>query len=127
MFAGIEAMTTATLSLALDAASLRQQAIASNIANADVIDYTPQEVAFETQLAQARDGLRRNGSVDAFSLADVQLKMTPMANPSHQQVRSPLDAEVAKLAQNTLHYQALIKGLNKHFALISSAISEGKK
>ena len=127
MFAGIEAMTTATLSLALDAASLRQQAIASNIANADVIDYQPQEVRFETQLSQARESLRRNGSVDAFSLTDVQLTMTPMANNSLQKSRSPLDAEVAKLAQNTLHYQALIKGLNKHFALLSSAISEGKK
>jgi flagellar basal-body rod protein FlgB len=127
MFAGIEALTTASLSLALDAATLRQQAIASNIANADVAGYQALEVAFESQLTQARESLQRQGSVDAFSLADVQLKMTPMASTSNVPASIKLDAEVAKLAQNTLHYQALIKGLNRHFSLLSSAISEGKK
>ena len=46
---GIEAVTRSALALALDAASLRQQAIATNIANANVIDYVPQRVSFEAQ------------------------------------------------------------------------------
>ena len=51
---GIEAVTRSALALALDAAAMRQQAIATNIANANVIDYVPQRVNFEAQLADAR-------------------------------------------------------------------------
>jgi flagellar basal-body rod protein FlgB len=38
-----------------------------------------------------------------------------------------LDGEVAALAQNTVQYQALIKGLNKHFSILASAASDGKR
>ena len=38
---GIEAVTRSALALALDAASLRQQAIATNIANANAVGYVP--------------------------------------------------------------------------------------
>jgi flagellar basal-body rod protein FlgB len=35
--------------------------------------------------------------------------------------------EMAALSENTLHHQALLKALNKHFALIGNAINEGKR
>ena len=64
---GIEAVTRSALALALDAASLRQQAIATNIANANAIGYVPQRVSFEEQLVDARRGMAQNGRTDAFA------------------------------------------------------------
>jgi flagellar basal-body rod protein FlgB len=38
-----------------------------------------------------------------------------------------LDQEMAALSENTLHHQALLKALNKHFSLLGAAIAEGKR
>ena len=49
---GIEAVTRSALAMALDAASLRQQVIASNIANANAVAYLPLRVIFEFQFVE---------------------------------------------------------------------------
>jgi flagellar basal-body rod protein FlgB len=125
---GIEAITTAALGLALDAASLRQQAIAANIANAQSVDYTPVAVSFESQLEDARASLRTHGRLDAASLAGVQPRIDSV--PPDAMGLPPkvmLDAEVAEMARNSVHYQALVKGLSKHYALLAAAVTEGKR
>ena len=38
-----------------------------------------------------------------------------------------LDMEMVKLSQNTLQYQALLKGLTHRGSLITTAINEGRK
>ncbi|MNT63554.1 Flagellar basal body rod protein FlgB [compost metagenome] len=38
-----------------------------------------------------------------------------------------IDQEVAGLARNALHYQALIKSLNGQVALIDSALTDGRR
>jgi flagellar basal-body rod protein FlgB len=38
-----------------------------------------------------------------------------------------LDMEVARMAQNAVHYQALLKGIEKQYAILSTAIADGKK
>jgi flagellar basal-body rod protein FlgB len=38
-----------------------------------------------------------------------------------------LDLQVARMAQNGVHYQALVAGLTKHFAILSTAVSDGRK
>ena len=45
----ISEITAAMLLKALDAASLRHQAISSNLANANSVDYRPQRVNFEEE------------------------------------------------------------------------------
>lgn len=129
MTEGMEAITSASLSLALDAASLRQQAIATNIANAGSAGYLRQGVTFEGSLQQLRDSLRDGagpGSA-ALALAGLAPRLTPAlaADGSPQTVQ--LDVEMADLAHNTVHYQALLKALSRHYAVLSSAISDGKK
>ena len=127
MITGLEATTTATLGLALDAASLRQQAIAANIANHGTDGYVAQELDFESQLEDARRGLHSQGSVDAFALAGVRLQLQPMLDAHGQPARVHLDHQVADLAQNAVQYQLLTRGLNRHFAILSSAVSDGKR
>ncbi|SEK93184.1 flagellar basal-body rod protein FlgB [Roseateles sp. YR242] len=122
MTQGIEAVTTASLSLALDAATLRQQVIAANIANANSIGYVPQRASFE---AQIEDGLR--GDARSASAPVLQVRIEPEIAPNGGPAVVHVDTEVAAMAENNLHYQALVRGLNRHLSILSSAVSEGKR
>ncbi len=125
MTEGLEAITTAALSIALDAAALRHQAIAANIANAGTEGYVPVKVSFEEQLEEARQALQSRGRLDASSLAGVQPALEPVSLGVAPKIM--LDAEVADMSANTVHYQALVKGLSRHYAILSAAVSDGKK
>lgn len=127
MTQGIEAVTTAALALALDAASMRHQAIATNIANANTPGYAPLTVSFENQLEDARRALNTGGRLDATSLAGVQPGMEHAKGPGGLPAKLMLDVEAANLAQNSVHFQALLKGLNRHYQVLSAATSDGKK
>ncbi|WP_240324582.1 flagellar basal body rod protein FlgB [Trinickia diaoshuihuensis] len=122
---GMEAITSAALGLALDAASLRQQVIAANIANAQTDGYVPLDVDFDRQLADARRTWANSGSVDAASLRDVAPRLVRAAAPDA--AHAGLDMQVAALAQNGVHFQTLLKALSKHYALLEEAVSDGKK
>jgi flagellar basal-body rod protein FlgB len=124
---GIESITTASLALALDAATLRHQGIAQNIANANTEGYVPVALSFENKLEQARRSLREHGRVDPFALSAVRPQLQPVVGADGQGARVQLDTEMARMAQNAVHFQALTKGLSRHFAILSSAVSDGKK
>lgn len=118
MSQGLEAVTTASLSLALDAATLRQQVIATNIANASSAGYVPMRASFA---AQVEDGLR-GGALPAL-----QVRIDPERSINGGPAVVHIDTEVAALAENNLHYQALVRGLNRHLSILASAVSEGKR
>jgi flagellar basal-body rod protein FlgB len=126
MTEGLESITTAALGLALDAASLRQQAIAANIANHQAMGYVPQKLNFEAQMDEARRLLEGNGRLDSFALAGVRPRLEPMLDAQGQPARVQLDEQVADMAQNAVHYQVLARGLSRHFAILFSAMSDGK-
>ncbi len=123
MTQGIEGITTSVLSLALDAAVLRQQAIASNIANANTAGYVRQTVSFDRQLAALGAGRRDPAQLAQF--AHTRLRIEPAGPNATAPVQ--LDMEVAQMAQNAAHYQALLKGIERQYAILSTAISDGKK
>jgi flagellar basal-body rod protein FlgB len=125
MTQGIEAITTAALSLALDAASLRHQAIAANIANHATEGYVPLKLDFESQLANARRGV--GGGLDELALANVKLQLQPALDENGVPARVQLDTEVADMARNAVQFQALARGLNRHLGILAMAASEGKK
>ncbi|MHA6882781.1 flagellar basal body rod protein FlgB [Ralstonia pseudosolanacearum] len=128
MTEGIEAVTTTMMGLALDAASLRQQAIAANIANSETAGYVPVGVTFDAQMAEMQrllDG--GSGQLDAGALEAMQPRLQPVTDMAGGPAKIMLDVEVANLAQNAMQYQALVKGLSKHYAILSSAVSDGKK
>jgi len=116
----------ALVSLALDATSLRQQAIAQNIANANTPNYRPVAVNFETHMAEAREALERNPQKWLATLGDFRPTME-FADPNvlgGNQVA--LDLEVAKLSENMLQHHALLRALSRHFSILGFAVSEGK-
>lgn len=128
MTEGLEAVTARALGLALDAAALRQQAIAANIANAGTVDYVPLRVSFEAQLEDARRALAGGGRLDATALAGVEPRLErATADGRAVPAQVQLDVEVANLARNAVQYQALVKGLARHYAILAAAVSDGKK
>lgn len=120
----IDSSTVGLLSLALDAAGMRQQAIAQNIANVNTPGYQRMGVSFESRLDELRQDLRQGRAPSLAGLAALRPRFEA-AGAAGEAVA--LDTEMASLSENTLHHQALLKALNKHFALIGSAINEGKR
>lgn len=124
MVAIVDNNTVDLLKLALDAAGMRQQAIAQNIANANTPGYQRIGVSFERRIEDVRQAVRRGQAPSLASLAACQPAFEAVGAPGEPVA---LDMEVAALAENTLQHQALLKALNKHLALIGTAINEGKR
>lgn len=125
----IEISTVQAVSLALDAASLRHQALAANIANVGTPNYRPLRVSFEEQLGALRAGLARGGAIDP-SLIDAArptLEREPLPSSGDAAGTVALDQQVAKISENAVHYQALLRALNKQFSILSTAINDGKR
>jgi flagellar basal-body rod protein FlgB len=119
-----ESSTVSLLSLALDATAMRQQAIARNIANANSPDYQRVGVSFESRVAALRQSVASGQAPSLASLADARPVFETVGVAGEPVA---LDTEMAALSENTLHQQVLLKALNKHFALLGSAINEGKR
>lgn len=119
----INPVTLALVRSALDAGSLRQAAVAHNIANASTDGFRPFRVVYEERLDAVRSLVRdqRTNEIDPGALPAAQLRQEADARPVS------LDSEVAALSQNALQYQALSKALGHQFALMSMATSEGKR
>jgi len=108
--------------LALDAAALRHETIASNIANINTPGYMPLRVNFEEQLTAAG-----GAEANAEKLQNVTpfLELEPAKNQLTPQVA--LDMEVVKLNMNTLHYQALLRAASKYMSIMNIAIADGRR
>jgi flagellar basal-body rod protein FlgB len=110
--------------MALDATAMRQEAIARNIANAGTPGYQKIGVSFEAHLGGVRDALQRGEIPSLASLADYRPALELIGVPGDPVA---LEMEVAGLSENTLQQQTLLKLLNKHLGLLSTAINEGKR
>lgn len=125
----IEVSTIQAVSLALDAASLRHQALATNIANVGTPNYRPLRVSFEEQLGALRAGLARGGTLDRSLIDSARptLEREPLPAAGEAAGAIALDQQVAKISENAVHYQALLRALNKQFSILSAAINDGKR
>ena len=96
--------TIQLVSLALDAALMRQTAIAANIANVNTKDYQSMEVDFEKQLTSSED-------LDAVK-------------PAYEYTDLPtsIDEQIASSVKNATQYRALIKGLNHKLSIMKLAV-----
>lgn len=123
----INAITADLVKLALDAASMRHLAISHNIANVNTPGFAPARVEFESQLGAARAALQQGQRLDASMLSGVRPVAVRAEVPAGADRTAMLDMEVAAMAQNTVHYQSLLKALGQQMSILASAISEGKR
>lgn len=120
---GVEAVTGTALTLALDAATLRHQVHAANIANAGVAGYKAQRLSFEAQVLQGLQGAAGKANAGTQVSARVEPDLAADGQPHAVQ----LDTEVAAMSQNSVHYQTLVRALNRQMSILASAVSEGKR
>lgn len=118
--------TTDLVKVALNAALARHNAIATNIANVNSDGYQPVRIRFDEQLAMAQDQLmnRRYDASSKRTIESLGASMAVVEDPTLPKVQ--LDHEVGRLAQNAVHYQALLSAKGKLTAITRMAISGGK-
>ena len=117
----IDPSTLQLLSRALDAGALRHQAIAQNIANANVAGARATRVQFEELLERVRSELAAGRS---FKPEDVPL---PQVVPDRDGRAISLDEEMTALSSNGLQYQALLKAINRQLGILALAVQEGHR
>lgn len=129
MITDLGGVTAQMAKLALDASVMRHQAIAQNIANGNTPGYRPVRVNFEQQLSMMRTELlqRSNDATMSAQLETVQPHFEREHSTVQADPRAMLDVEMVKLAQNVVHYQAILKGMSKYMAPISLAINDGRR
>ena len=106
------------LEAGIRAESLRQKAIANNIANLETSGYRRIDVKFEELLAKA---LNSSESVDLSELEPqiYQPLQTPV-NSNGNDVS--LESEVGQMVKNSLRYKAYIRLLNKKYRQMELAM-----
>lgn len=116
------------LDKAADAAWLRNDAIANNIANVNTPGYKRQDVAFENELARAL-GSSRYETMDAKVANLKHRELTPKvytdaANYSYRLDGNnvDIDTENVYLAENQITYNALMNSIQKEFADLKSVM-----
>jgi flagellar basal-body rod protein FlgB len=107
----------------------RQELVASNIANIDTPGYVAKDVSFEEVLKQAMEPKLqlvashpqhiKNPEPSEALEKEVKRVTIEMTGPVD------LEEEMAKLTRNNLEYQFLVTMLNKKFALLKLALTEG--
>ena len=112
------------LDKALDAASLRNQALANNIANATTPGYKRQDVSFETELGKALGHNRLKSMDEKVGNVDIS-RLTPRVVTDHEQYSYRLDennvdpdTERVELASNQVKYNGLMDAVNQEFAIL---------
>ena len=106
------------LEAAIRAESLRQKAIANNIANLQTPGYRSIDVKFEELFAKALDS---SGTVELSEIEPQihQPKQTPVKSNGND---VDLETEVGKMVKNTLRHKAYIRLLSKKYGQIVLAI-----
>ena len=127
---------------ALDYRAIRQDMIASNIANADTPFYRPKNIRFEEKLLEekrkvfghdshklelAKTSSKHLDAVDADdnSRAQVFFRDGHMARNDGNSV--DLDVETSEMAKNSVMYNALINGMKKQAGIFRAVLDYSGK
>jgi flagellar basal-body rod protein FlgB len=124
--------TVGALTRALDAASLRQETVASNLANANTPGYQRRDVTFSLEgaeragdLSLARTNARHLGAPGAASQPPVVVTDDSGAMRLDGNNVDP-DAESVRLAQTEVTYAALTQALSSQFTGLRIVITGTK-
>ena len=107
----IDTRHTDLLKKSLDAYSLRQKAIASNVANIDTPGYGRLEVNFEEQLQKAQEMQSGSGNISDIDVRINQTEEQPL-----------LEDEMMTLADTQIRAQLVTRSLRHSFQLLKAGI-----
>jgi flagellar basal-body rod protein FlgB len=116
----------------LSYATLKNKTIAQNIANVDTPNYKTKEVSFKDVLNDAKTATISANRSDVRHY-DFSIEIGSNGVYSNDNFRTRpngnavnMDTEQAKLAENTIYYNALIERLNGKFNTLNTVIKGGK-
>lgn len=116
------------LTRALDASSLRQEAVSNNIANVNTPGYKAQKIEFENLLEQAmsKNGMLRThdrhlgtGDIESIQPQSVRREGTSIRDDGNN---VDIDLEMAELAANNIYYNALTTQLSSKYSMVRSVL-----
>ncbi|MBQ4537940.1 MAG: flagellar basal body rod protein FlgB [Lachnospiraceae bacterium] len=116
------------LDKAADAAWLRNEAIANNIANVDTPGYKRQDVAFEAELQKALGSsqyVSMDEKVSRVRTSEIEgMPYTDYAGYSYRLDGNNVDIENENvmLAENQLKYQGLLTSINQEFTNLQAVM-----
>ena len=132
-----------TLEQSMQAATLRHQVIANNLANVNVPGFQASEVSFEERLKQALEPPAAPVQLQGITTDPRHIPIPVVAPPPGavtptvnlittgvmRQDGNNVDAEaeMAKLAANQLWYQALVRSVGDEFSRLRTVIMEGRR
>jgi len=105
---------------AIDAASLRQQVLAHNLANAMTPGFKRSRVDFETELARALAAGKNPDQVRPLVVQEADSIGRADGN------NVDVEAESAKMAANQIWYSALTRQISDHFSRLRMVITDGR-
>ncbi|WP_456275504.1 flagellar basal body rod protein FlgB [Bacillus sp. AK128] len=124
--------TINNLESSLKYSTLKQSAIAQNIANVDTPNYKAKEVlkpSFQTELKTAMQAKRTDVRHFHFSNTNQSSGIVvtrPNSQYNHNGNSVDIDKEMSELAENQIYYNALIERINGKFNSLRTVISGGK-
>lgn len=125
---GAEKITMDIVRLALNASTMTHKTIANNIANSNTLGYSPVRVNFQEQLNSAAQILSRrdcNSNIHGvLSGIEPRIYVDQNLSPLGKDGVN-IDDEMANMAENTVHYQALLEAISKKMSLRKLAIKGG--
>lgn len=124
--------TINSLEKGLSYATLKNKTIAQNIANVDTPNYKTKEVSFKDVLNDAKQATIPAYRTDARHY-DFKINIGGSGVYSNENFRSRangnavnMDAEQAKLAENTIYYNALIDRVSSKFSTLNNVVKGGR-
>jgi flagellar basal-body rod protein FlgB len=125
--------TINTLQQSLNYSSIKNQTIASNIANVDTPNYKAKDVVFkdvlQNELSSSLAAKRTHPRHLSFDLEQRLSYQTVQRNNTtfnHNGNNVDIDKEMAELAQNQIYYQSLVDRINGKFNSLQTVIKGGR-
>ncbi|MFI3176908.1 MAG: flagellar basal body rod protein FlgB [Eubacteriales bacterium] len=118
------------LDKAADAAWLRNEAIANNIANVDTPNYKRQDVTFETELQRAMSGsnsMSISEKIDGVDIDRIEIRTYSDYDELSYRLDGnnvDIDTENVILAKNQLKYEALMDSISGEFTSLQVAMGK---
>jgi flagellar basal-body rod protein FlgB len=129
--------TLKALTTALNFREMRQELISSNVANANTPGFKAKKLDFEEALARALDvdgqmqmnvgdGRHHNVGNGGFNNLEPEIYDDPNGVVSENGNTVDVEAEMARMAENKLMYDALVQLVNKKMGMMKYAINSEK-
>lgn len=124
------------LEKSLDAAWLRNDVIAQNIANDDTPMYKRKDVVFEDVLNDSINNLeakvtdKRHIPFNSSEPGDMEPHIIQANSDVSMRIDGnnvDIDNEMASLAKNTIKYNTLVQMINSNYSKIKNIITEGRR